>query len=265
MSIKSWAAAVGLCATILVAPQASASDHNDGAAVKQDPSTDIADLYAWMSPGAAGPNRMYMIMTVNPAANKTTSKFSTTAVYVFHTRAKAAYTDTSASTEINIMCTFDAAQTIECWAGDDEYVPPPVAASQFLPQHLGAIALVEHVPAAFHPDAPVYRRLAPHRAHPRRCPAHVRARGAPQLRRAPHTGGARARGPRAPSQSGPDSPGHSRGLYGLSAPAKSMPPSMLTRAVPLKSVFGSPVFHTARFSSGVPGLAGYTPAVGGSK
>lgn len=54
-------------------------------------------------------------------------------------------------------------------------------------------------------------------------------------------------------------------LYGLSAPAKSMPPSMLTRAVPLKSVFGSPVFHTARFSSGVPGLAGYTPAVGGSK
>ena len=68
MSIKSWAAAVGLCATILVAPQASASDHNDGAVVKQDPSTDIADLYAWMSPGAAGPNRMYMIMTVNPAA-----------------------------------------------------------------------------------------------------------------------------------------------------------------------------------------------------
>lgn len=122
MSIKSWAAAVGLCATILVAPQASASDHNDGAAVKQDPSTDIADLYAWMSPGAAGPNRMYMIMTVNPAANKTTSKFSTTAVYVFHTRAKAAYTDTSTTTEINVMCTFDAAQTIECWAGDDEYV-----------------------------------------------------------------------------------------------------------------------------------------------
>jgi hypothetical protein len=119
MSLKARAIALGLAAVSLSAPAAQAWDHQDGTAVTADPTTDIAAVYAWMDPQAS---RLNMVMTVNPSADKTTAKFSTTALYVFHTMAKASGTDTTNYPEVNVICSFNASQTIECWAGDNDYV-----------------------------------------------------------------------------------------------------------------------------------------------
>lgn len=111
MNRTSWIAALGLAVSLLPAAPALAADHLDGASVKQDPSTDINDVYSWMS---TDKTKVYLAMTVFPAADKATAKFSTAAYYVFHTTSR---TGTGAATPKDVVCGFDAAQKISCWIG----------------------------------------------------------------------------------------------------------------------------------------------------
>jgi hypothetical protein len=108
--------AVGLAAA-LQAPVANAADHLDGSTtgVKADASTDINDVYSWMSSDGKYVN---LIMTVSPAADKNTAKFSTAANYVFHTASRSAFSSMQA-TPLDIICQFDATQNISCWVGDN--------------------------------------------------------------------------------------------------------------------------------------------------
>jgi hypothetical protein len=87
-----------------------AADHRDGAAVKMDPSTDINDVFAWMSADGA---TVYLAMTVFPLATSG-AKFSNTAKYVFHLDSSAGYG--MPPTNVNVICTFDANQKASCWA-----------------------------------------------------------------------------------------------------------------------------------------------------
>lgn len=111
MNRTSWIAALGLAVSLLPAAPALAADHLDGASVKQDPSTDINDVYSWMS---TDKTKVYLAMTVFPAADKATAKFSTAAYYVFHTTSR---TGTGAATPTDVVCGFDAAQKVSCWVG----------------------------------------------------------------------------------------------------------------------------------------------------
>lgn len=111
MNRTSWIAALGLAVSLLPAAPALAADHLDGASVKQDPSTDINDVYSWMSTDRT---KVYLAMTVFPAADKATAKFSTAAYYVFHTTSR---TGNGAATPTDVVCGFDAAQKISCWVG----------------------------------------------------------------------------------------------------------------------------------------------------
>lgn len=103
-------------AAVLIATAALAADHQDGAAVLTDPSTDINDVFAWTSPDGS---KLNLVMDVFPAAT-TAAKFSNVAQYVFHTTSSAGYGMPAATSE-DILCTFDTAQAISCWGGG-EYV-----------------------------------------------------------------------------------------------------------------------------------------------
>lgn len=109
-----WLLALGMAAALPPVGPALAADHRDGAAVLADPSTDINDVYSWMS---SDMTKVYLVMTVFPAANATTSKFSTAAYYVFHTASRTAFA-TPAATPVDVVCSFDATQKISCWVGD---------------------------------------------------------------------------------------------------------------------------------------------------
>lgn len=114
MNWKPWAMVLGLCALGTGPQLANATDRKDGSPTSQviaDPSVDIADVFAWMSSSSS---LTYMAMTVNPDAT-TASKFSSTAYYVFHTNAKATYKDAATQAEVNVICSFDQDQKIECW------------------------------------------------------------------------------------------------------------------------------------------------------
>jgi hypothetical protein len=93
-----------------------AANHSDGPTVRSDPSTEITDLYAWMSADKAKVNLVMNVFPNVPAG----SKFSTLALYVFHLSSAPAYGQ--AATETKIICGFDAVQAITCWVGDREVV-----------------------------------------------------------------------------------------------------------------------------------------------
>jgi hypothetical protein len=103
-----------ILAACLGARPARAADHLDGPAVKADPSTDITDLYAWMSPDAA---HLYLVMDVYPLADKANSRFSNVAKYAFHLHSAAQYGGTVKGME-DLICTFDVSQHISCWLVD---------------------------------------------------------------------------------------------------------------------------------------------------
>jgi hypothetical protein len=116
------AAIGGAClVTAVITPRlAQSADHRDGPAVLTDPSTDINDVYTFNDG-----NNTVLAMTVFPVADAN-SKFSDAAAYVFHTESAAAFGATS--NPLDIICTFDAAQKIQCWAGD-EYVTGDASAA----------------------------------------------------------------------------------------------------------------------------------------
>ena len=101
---------------LLAAPIALAADHTDGPAASADPTADITDVFAWTS---ADGKSLNLVMDVFPAATAA-SKFSNTVQYVFHTTSHASFGAAAGASE-NIICTFDAAQKVSCWAGS-EYV-----------------------------------------------------------------------------------------------------------------------------------------------
>ncbi len=104
--------ALGIAAA-LQSPSVQAADHRDGASVLTDPSTDINDVYSWMSSDGS---KVYLAMTVFPVADKAASKFSTAAYYVFHTASRASFAATQV-TPVDVVCGFDSGQYISCWVG----------------------------------------------------------------------------------------------------------------------------------------------------
>lgn len=116
-SYLKWPAliAVSCAVTAVVHPRlARSADHLDSPAVTAEPAADINDLYSWMD----GNNAVF-VLTVFPAA-PAGAKFSDAVEYVFHTASSPAFG--GAGTPSNIICTFDAAQKIQCWVGSDDYV-----------------------------------------------------------------------------------------------------------------------------------------------
>ena len=97
-----------------VASWAIAADHRDAPGTTADPAADINDVYSWVD----GDN-VVLVMTVSPEATQKT-KFSNAVQYVFHTESHSAFG--LPGTALDIICTFDEAQAIQCWAGTDEYV-----------------------------------------------------------------------------------------------------------------------------------------------
>src|SRR3954468_6937075 len=91
-----------------------AADHQDGPAATASPAADITDVFAWMS---AAPPKMYRVMDLFPAATAT-AKFDTNVLYVFHATSKASILATS-GTSVDVICKFDAAEVVSCWAGNE--------------------------------------------------------------------------------------------------------------------------------------------------
>ena len=89
---------------------AYASDHLDTPTVIADPAADIGDLYAWTSSDG---RRLNMAMTI------VGKRFSDKLQYVFHVGSGKRFGETAATT--SILCRFDEANAVECWAGDSDY------------------------------------------------------------------------------------------------------------------------------------------------
>jgi hypothetical protein len=110
-----WIRAVGVMATLALPWTARGADHADGTPgtlFSPDASSDITDIFAWMSPDSM---KIKLVMDVAPGAMSTT-KFSDAVKYVFHTNSKASFTATPANA-VDVICTFDTASTqhISCW------------------------------------------------------------------------------------------------------------------------------------------------------
>jgi len=102
----------GACGLAIVAGTAwaIAADHLDSPAAKMDAASDITDVYAWSST-----DKLTAILNVSPLATNT-SKFSDAVQYVLHLESSAGYGKAGKKTDI--VCTFDAAQAINCVLGE---------------------------------------------------------------------------------------------------------------------------------------------------
>src|SRR5215469_2233522 len=90
---------------------AFASDHLDTPTVIADPAADIGDIFAWT---AADGRHLNLVMDI------VAHQFSDRLQYVFHVDSGSRFGQTTATTLI--VCRFDVARTVECWAGDADYV-----------------------------------------------------------------------------------------------------------------------------------------------
>lgn len=118
--MKKRLALIGLLAVAGTASTAlMAADHVDSPATVAEPTADITDLYAWMSPDA---NKLNLVMDVFPFAGDDAA-FGTAVTYVFHVNSSAGYG--MAQTETQVICKFFDADQIECWAGDEYVVGDP--------------------------------------------------------------------------------------------------------------------------------------------
>lgn len=108
---------IGVAAICMIGQLARAADHTDGPRASADPSADITDVFSWMSADA---KKVYLVMDLvrNASAG---SKFSNTVQYVLHTQSRPAFGG-AAAPDVNVICTFNAAQQVQCWAGDEAYV-----------------------------------------------------------------------------------------------------------------------------------------------
>jgi hypothetical protein len=98
--------------TAIVAPHiACASDHLDTPTVIADPAADIGDIFAWTSSDG---RRLNLVMDI------VAHQFSDRLQYVFHVDSGQRFGKTTTST--TIVCRFDTANNVECWAGYTDYV-----------------------------------------------------------------------------------------------------------------------------------------------
>ena len=109
--------AIAMLAMLLLSQSSRSADHVDAPGASADPAADITDVYAWMSPDA---QRVFLIMSLTRNAT-TASRFSDSVQYVFHTTSRPSF-GAAPSPEVAIICTFNQAQIIQCWAGNDSYV-----------------------------------------------------------------------------------------------------------------------------------------------
>jgi hypothetical protein len=94
-----------------------AADHIDGPRASADPSADITDVFSWMTADAAR-----VIIAIDLTRNATAeSRFSDAVVYATRTVSSPTFGGTSAA-PVDVLCTFDVAQRVQCWVGDDAYV-----------------------------------------------------------------------------------------------------------------------------------------------
>lgn len=110
-------AAALLAALAISRPVVRAADHIDGPSASADPSADITDVFAWMSPDS---NEVYLVLDVVRAAGAG-SRFSNQVQYVFHTTSHGGFGEPGGP-EVNVICEFDAAQEVSCWVGNQAYV-----------------------------------------------------------------------------------------------------------------------------------------------
>jgi len=131
MKKMTWMRGALALTVMLGASTALAADHLDGPAVKADASEDITDLFAFED-GAD----TVLILNVNPSAT-TSTMFSNTLQYVFHTTSQAKYGATA--TPLNIIATFDATQKISLWVGTTDYVTGTASATTGLTSASGNV------------------------------------------------------------------------------------------------------------------------------
>jgi hypothetical protein len=108
-------------ALLVLCQSTQSADHVDGPAASADPTADITDVFAWMSPDTTA-----VFLAMDLVRNATTaSRFSDSVQYVFHTTSRPTFS-APPSAEVTIICTFNPAQnlaqTIQCWAGNEAYV-----------------------------------------------------------------------------------------------------------------------------------------------
>lgn len=101
--------------TLLIPVVTMAADHIDSPAAVAEPAADLTDLYAWTSPDAS---KINLIMDATPFAGSD-AKFSDAVQYIFHVNSSGGYG--MPQTETKIICEFDAASEIQCWAGSEDY------------------------------------------------------------------------------------------------------------------------------------------------
>ena len=108
---------LALVMMLFLSQSSRSADHIDGPRASADPAADITDVFAWMAPDA---QRVFLVMDLVRNAT-TASRFSDSVQYVFHTTSRPSF-GAPPSPEVTIICTFNQAQNIQCWAGNDEYV-----------------------------------------------------------------------------------------------------------------------------------------------
>lgn len=105
------ALAAAAAAVLLPSRATRAADHIDGPRATNDPSADITDVYAFMSPDTGnGTGHLVLAMDVFALANAS-SKFSDKVDYVFEARQFDSLTPTLDAEVLDVTCNFDATVT----------------------------------------------------------------------------------------------------------------------------------------------------------
>jgi hypothetical protein len=113
MISRTWLKLAVVATATTVATLAIAADHLDSPKPKANAAADITDVYTWIDG-----ERVVITLNVFPIAT-IESKFDDKVQYWVHTTSGTAFGEKKVP--LDIVCTFDAAQTIQCWAGG-EYV-----------------------------------------------------------------------------------------------------------------------------------------------
>ncbi len=109
----SWLSVLAVAGTLVISEFQTvlASDHLDTPTVIADPAADIGDIFAWTSSDG---KRLNLVMDI------VAHQFSDRLQYVFHVDSGERFGKTTATTLI--VCRFDAANAVECWIGNADYV-----------------------------------------------------------------------------------------------------------------------------------------------
>jgi len=117
MRMRSWAAVAVAVVLSCGGGVGWAADHIDGPQASADPSADITDVFAWMTPDA---QRVILVMDLVRNAD-VGSRFSDSVQYVFHTTSQPSF-GAAPSGDVPVICQFDPQQRVSCWAGDAAFV-----------------------------------------------------------------------------------------------------------------------------------------------